>query len=354
MLLTRFKGFLKRVHGRLRRRYADIFLFASAVIIVTSLFPAFLPYRVLDEIYAEQVSSQIIYAENPMADPCEFTFGNINMSSLVKGVMSCAATVDEKGRRVGRFHISGVEIDFQKLLIWLIVVVFIWMTVQLLSRSGSGVVNNDLVPVQQKSRASFEMPHAEVTVEDALLIEAKNAWLTAQRFYGNSIYLLVSGVFMAFVGMGIFVFTVKDIPPESKGSWPYYVFATIRPFGLLIFIEAIAWFLLRQYRSSSEDFKIFHRIYLRRSNYFIARKAFSEISSLEKSRKIAQELLSEDLSGRLSVGQTTEAIEAMKMDENNPVFKLLSDALARATGKIKDESSRDPNEALEGKGKKKD
>ena len=51
--------------------------------------------------------------------------------------------------------------------------------------------------------------------------------------------------------------------------WTYLTFS-IRPAGALIFIEAIAWFLLRQYRALIEDYKIFHRMYLKRANYLIA------------------------------------------------------------------------------------
>ncbi|MDR5776300.1 MULTISPECIES: hypothetical protein [unclassified Caballeronia] len=145
------------------------------------------------------------------------------------------------------------------------------------------------------------------SVDQALLTEAKNAWSTAQRFYGSSLYLLVSGVAMAFLGMVVFVYTITD-PAKTGGAWEY-AFAALRPFELLIFIEAIAWFLLRQYRSLTEDFKKLHRIYLRRSNYMIARRALVEIKSFEKSRTIAKELLSEDLSGRLFEGQSTEAID---------------------------------------------
>ena len=211
------------------------------------------------------------------------------------------------------------------------------------------------IKVMQKPASTSSSPSTEAfihqldnSVDQALLIEVRNAWLTAQRFYGGSLYLLVSGVLMAFVGMGVFVFTITD-PEKNSNVWKY-VFAALRPFGLLIFIEAIAWFLLRQYRSSTEDFKNFHRIYLRRSNYLIARKALAEINSFEKSRTIAKELLSEDLSGRLSEGQTTEAIEAMRMDENNPVFKVLTDALSRVAGKEKSEN-KDGKEKEKGKAK---
>ncbi|MCX4150175.1 MULTISPECIES: hypothetical protein [Paraburkholderia] len=188
----------------------------------------------------------------------------------------------------------------------------------------------------------FEMPDVDGTTEGALRVEMKNSWLTAQRSYNGSLYLLVAGVLMAFVGIGAFIGTVPDFAtflngetPALKGHWEAYAIASIRPFGLLVFLEAIAWFLLRQYRSSTEDFKAFYRVYLKRSNYFVARKAYAEMETTEKSLLLGAALLSEDLSGRLAVGQTTEAIEAMKVDDANPVFSILSDAVGRIRGKEK-------------------
>ena len=47
-------------------------------------------------------------------------------------------------------------------------------------------------------------------------------------------------------------------------------------------------------------------------------------------------LLSEDLSDRLSVEQTTEAIEATKVDDSIPVFAMLAGVADRFTPKRKD------------------
>ncbi|KVH72213.1 hypothetical protein WJ41_13860 [Burkholderia ubonensis] len=140
---------------------------------------------------------------------------------------------------------------------------------------------------------------------------------------------------MAFIGMAVFILTIpsrealiQDLQ-SPQINWKIYLIITIRPIGILIFTEAIAWFLLRQYRSATEDFKTFHRIYLRRSNYFSASKALAELDSRERAALLANALLAEDLSGRLNDGQSTEAIESMKIDEVNPVFDVLSKLTAR-------------------------
>ncbi|MBN3815833.1 hypothetical protein G3N57_04090 [Paraburkholderia sp. Se-20369] len=182
---------------------------------------------------------------------------------------------------------------------------------------------------------NHKLPSITAPTEDALLVEINNAWFAARRFYNWSLYLLGSGVAMAFIGMAVFILTIpsreallQDLQ-SPQVDWKIYLILTIRPIGILIFMEAVAWFLLRQYRSATEDFKTFHKIYLRRSNYFSASKALAELESREKAVLLANALLAEDLSGRLNDGQSTEAIESMKIDEVNPVFDVLSKLTAR-------------------------
>lgn len=177
---------------------------------------------------------------------------------------------------------------------------------------------------------NLKLPSISAPTEDALLVEMNNAWFTARRFYNWSLYLLGSGVAMAFIGMAVFILTIpsREVVLQDLQSpeidWKIYLIVTIRPLGVLIFMEAIAWFLLRQYRSTTEDFKTFHKIYLRRSNYFSACKALADLEPKERAALLGSALLAEDLSGRLTNGQSTEGIESMKIDEANPVFDVLS------------------------------
>lgn len=50
----------------------------------------------------------------------------------------------------------------------------------------------------------------------------------------------------------------------------------MRPFGIMIFIEALAIFFLRQYKSSLNDYKYYNNIYLKRANYVTALKLLKE------------------------------------------------------------------------------
>lgn len=66
--------------------------------------------------------------------------------------------------------------------------------------------------------------------------------------------------------------------------------------------------LLRQYRSLIEDYKAFHRLYLKRANYLVALKMLSRSEVTQPELFLVTTMLSEDLTGRLKVGETTEGI----------------------------------------------
>lgn len=143
---------------------------------------------------------------------------------------------------------------------------------------------------------------------------------------------------MAFVGVAIFYATLPE--PRQEEVQTIYWIRALRSTGMLMFLEAIAWFLLRQYRSLIEDFKSFHRIYMKRANYLAA------ITILEKEKVRSEDLLvigallGEDFSGKLITGETTESLESIKNEGVNPVFNLIHDALGKAFSKS---SQNDPS-----------
>src|SRR5262249_54823982 len=145
----------------------------------------------------------------------------------------------------------------------------------------------------------------------------------ARDVYRRSTILLGGGIVMAFVGVALFYITLptsvsttqsrdaflyydlqsqinylrrqnEDLRSRSKpdrddasrrlddsspfrgtdeakeNQWLLFASRSLRPTGMLIFMEGIAWFLLRQYRVLIEEYKAFLRVYLKRSSYLIA------------------------------------------------------------------------------------
>jgi len=169
-----------------------------------------------------------------------------------------------------------------------------------------------------------------------LVYELSSSELLAREIFLRSTLLLVGGILMAFIGVGIFYFTLPEIRDNDTAE-KYGLFA-LRPTGVLIFIEAIAWFLLRQYRSLNEDYKWFHRIYLKRSNYVGALKILDKHEVRREDILLALTLIQEDLSGKLKKNETTEAIERLKTSEESPLvemFRIISAIWGKTHGETK-------------------
>jgi hypothetical protein len=129
-----------------------------------------------------------------------------------------------------------------------------------------------------------------------------------------------------------FTTVVKEmLTPASFGDvLSDHVTRAIRPFGILIFIEGIAWFLLRQYRALMEDYKAFHRGYIRRVNILVAFKILHDNPNPPQAvLALAGALWTEDLSGRLKKDETTENLEGIRAIEPNPIFAMVHQVVSK-------------------------
>lgn len=167
-----------------------------------------------------------------------------------------------------------------------------------------------------RSSGNRSVPNAEEFLADDVII----ARVRASSLNWRSNLMLAGGIIMAFVGVGIFYVTLPQFL-AGDDRWTYLE-KGIRPTGVLFFLEAIAWFLLRQYRALIEDYKTFHRLSLKRANYLVSLKVLSTKDVTQAQMLWAASALSEDLGGKLAAGETTEHIESIKAIEPNPVFAL--------------------------------
>lgn len=213
---------------------------------------------------------------------------------------------------------------------------------------------------------------SSMTAEEFLESDVERAEERARDVYRRATILLGGGIVMAFVGVALFYLTLPSsatsvptsvlaeseiereryclerdylareyrsrqddslsprerqlrdeafAPRQPKEEHPWLLFAShsLRPTGMLIFMEGIAWFLLRQYRVLIEEYKSFLRVYLKRSSYLIAWKAAAS-SGAERQFSIAQAMISDDMSATLKKDETTEALEALKMADPPPNY----------------------------------
>lgn len=106
--------------------------------------------------------------------------------------------------------------------------------------------------------------------------------------------------------------------------------SVIRSFSLFFALEAIAWFLLRQYRLAIADYKELNRHYLRRQSYFLAQSILLNHPKPEIAALIALPLLQSDSMEKLASGETTSDLEGHKLSNDNPfidVWKALVDKI---------------------------
>jgi hypothetical protein len=188
---------------------------------------------------------------------------------------------------------------------------------------GNGTVDQQVFMAVQGNGHALHLPRMALGADEILANDADDAARRSDQLYSRSNILLAGGIIMAFVGVGVFYFSLPEV--GSDETYQQYLPKVIRPTGMLIFIESIAWFLLRQYRALIEDYKAFHRIYLKRANYRVAQKMLTQSvpDVSQYSLLFAAALLQEDLTGRLKNGESTEGIEAGKIVEQNPVLEIL-------------------------------
>ncbi|REG58937.1 hypothetical protein B0G80_1662 [Paraburkholderia sp. BL6669N2] len=140
----------------------------------------------------------------------------------------------------------------------------------------------------------------------------------SQSIYARAgVYLLV-GVGVAFSGLFFFYTLTSDLPPgfaEQKSIEQDMAFAIPR-IGILFFIELIAFFFLRQYRSAMDEFRYYEAVKRNREetlaliNIISANGASLDAMELVKNNSFFSRV------GGLEKGASTEIIESRKLEKN--------------------------------------
>lgn len=176
-----------------------------------------------------------------------------------------------------------------------------------------------------------------------LAVDARIAFEVADGILSRASFVLVAGILLSFSGIFIFYLTAphwQDFlieppyspidtpsPPERKFDYVPYLLGNIRPTAMLIFVEALAWFLLRQYRLLIDDYRSFYRIYIKRANYLAAISVLDGAEASSPKLLVGGALLQEDAWGKLRNDETSENLEARKLSigESNLVFDFFKD-----------------------------
>jgi hypothetical protein len=153
---------------------------------------------------------------------------------------------------------------------------------------------------------------------------------TARGIYSRAgVYLLV-GVGIAFSGLAFFYLETGTLKGNSDVT-ANLVLYTPR-FGILFFIELIAFFFLRQYRAAMDEYRYYQSLQRHREELLVlALLSDKQGKSMDAAAMVKQGTF---YSGReiLSKGESTEILEARKLEKDE--LELLS-KVVEAVGKKK-------------------
>ena len=183
--------------------------------------------------------------------------------------------------------------------------------------------------------------NSDRSADSLLLGDVDRAVRLSNALYSRSTLLLVGGIVMSFVGIGVFWAALPSVPvTTTEPALLAYALQAIRPLAMLFFVEAIAWFLLRQYRALMEDYKVFHRVYLRRSDLLVAFRIATSREPGPAELSLAAALIADDVSGGIAKDQTTGAIEARSAGDANLVLDLVRAVVENGTKIIAGEAKK--------------
>lgn len=152
----------------------------------------------------------------------------------------------------------------------------------------------------------------------------------SQSIYSRAgVYLLV-GVFVAFSGL-IFFYSqtaqLSSLPQEGIS-----LLVTLAPkFGILFFIELVAFFFLRQYRAAMDEFRYYEAIKRNREETLAliriaadSGKPFDPIDLVKSDSFFSK-------AGMLAKGQSTEILESRKLEKNEvDLLEKVIDVVSRS------------------------
>jgi hypothetical protein len=106
---------------------------------------------------------------------------------------------------------------------------------------------------------------------------------------------------------------------------------------MLIFIQVLAGFFLRQYRSAMEDFRYYESVLRHREAEYLSYSLRKKMEDKRALLKFGDELLKDRVFGQLGRGQTTATLEAQKAEINEfgSIIERLTALLSRAETKSK-------------------
>jgi len=148
----------------------------------------------------------------------------------------------------------------------------------------------------------------------------------ANDIYRRSNVYILTGVVISLSGLIFFYFRSRDLP--TKVDYVEHVLSLLPGFGILFFIEFVAFFFLRQYRSAMDDFRYFDAVRRSREDSLVVLKMFEENRTEAPTKDVLAVMNIYSSAGRVGKDETTERLEARRMErDESAIFGKLIDTI---------------------------
>lgn len=179
-------------------------------------------------------------------------------------------------------------------------------------------VNKEEIKRVQVSLLSSNMSRSQLSQANSLelissfLIVSRNL---SQSLYGRSGLYLMVGVFIGFSGLAFFYTQTVNLSINSSlGIESLFYLAP--KFGILFFIEIVAFFFLRQYRSAMDEFRYYESIKRNREESLIILRLLIENEIKIDHKDLANIGIFSSKIGILDKDEKSEIVESRKLEKN--------------------------------------
>jgi hypothetical protein len=197
------------------------------------------------------------------------------------------------------------------------------------------------------------------------LERSRGAATTAQRrpnallFIGTAIAVVgLAFFFITLPGFHFGAFSPSDLQAGQVSLQSLDVWTTglqlLPRLLMLVFIQLLAGFFLKQYRASMEDFRYYESILRNREAQYLSYVLRKHSEDKKSLISFSKEIMEDRPLGILSKGQTTAILEAQRMERNefasvlDVLAELVKSAKEKATGSQRRGRSKAPNHSKDG------
>ncbi|MDT0355027.1 hypothetical protein RJO15_04530 [Herbaspirillum huttiense F1] len=174
-------------------------------------------------------------------------------------------------------------------------------------------VNRAEVEASIDSRKSTEL--AEASATKLFAYYALSSGVLAQRIFNRAGVYLLTGGGIAFSGLAFFYLQTGELVRQSSDSLSLLI-AIAPKAGILFFIEFVALFFLRQYRSAMDEFRYYESIKRSREETLVLLRLGKDSGKEFDPVEFAKSGYFFSKAGTLENGQTTEILESRKLEKN--------------------------------------